>query len=100
MRTWQVLRWNFSPLEIIVLSPALLFAQCGCGATYTADDATANTLAARVEARQLDVCAVMNAAACTPAFVRATSSVAFCANARELVAHQALVPEAGVHCQP
>ena len=74
----------------------------GCGSSYSADDTTANTIAARQEARLYDLCASDDAGACTPGAVRAHSTLSFCANARELVVHRQPVPEGGVgiSCQP
>lgn len=72
----------------------------GCGASYSADDTTANTLAARMEARALDLCATDDAGTCTPSRVRAFATIAYCANARELVVHRAPVPDGGVACRP
>jgi hypothetical protein len=79
---------------------ALLLVLAGCGATYTADDQAANTIAARHEVRQLQECASDDAGSCTPAMVRAHASLAYCANERELQVHGAPVPDAGVQCQP
>jgi hypothetical protein len=72
----------------------------GCGGGFTSDDTTTNTVAARAEARQLEACAEDDAGACTPSFIRASSALAYCANARALAAHGAPVPEGGVACQP
>jgi len=70
----------------------------GCGASYSADDNTANTIADREESRVLALCATDDAGSCTPSRVRAFLTIAYCANARELSAHGAPVPEAGVSC--
>lgn len=67
----------------------------GCGASY---DPTTNTVAAQVEARQLERCATDDAGTCSAAFMRTTAAIAFCANARELSVHGAPVPEAGTTC--
>ena len=76
----------------------VLLALAGCGSSYTAEDNTSNTIAARNEGNQLTACATDDASTCTPAYVRASSEIAFCANARELLVHSAPVPEAGVAC--
>lgn len=72
----------------------------GCGPSYTDADTVRNTMAARHEARQYDECLSPEAGTCTPAMVRAHSSLAYCANAAELVTHRAPVPDSGVQCQP
>jgi hypothetical protein len=76
----------------------LLLGLAACGPSYTADDTTSNTIAARNESHQLSACATDDASTCTPAYVRSSSEIAFCANARELLVHSAPVPEAGVTC--
>lgn len=83
----------------MVLRLVVVGALAGCGGqSYTADDATRNTVAAQIEARQLERCAVADAGTCTPAFMRVTAATAFCANAGALAAHGAAVPEAGTDC--
>ena len=81
---------------------AFLLLLAGCGGSYTDDDTTANTIAARSEARVLAFCAsgAEDAGGCTPSKVRAFIDLAYCANARELAAHGAPVPEAGAACRP
>ncbi len=75
-----------------------------CGSSYTADDTTANSIAMRAEARVLQLCdpSMEDAGTCTPSRVRAETDLALCANMRELMAHGAMVPEAGigVSCRP
>jgi hypothetical protein len=78
--------------------PLLLFLGLAACGGWSADDTTANTIAARSEARVLDLCAADDAGACTPSRVRAFTLLAFCANARELAAHGAPVSDAGVSC--
>jgi len=84
----------------LMLGAALFLSLTGCGGSYSGDDTTANTIAARHEARELELCATDDAGTCTPSMVRAQSTLAYCANARELTAHTAPVPEAGVSCRP
>lgn len=87
----MLLRW---------LAGFLLLAGCG-GPSYGAGDIFANTYAARVEARQAEACSADvdgGAPLCTPAFIRASSSLAFCASARELASHGAPVPDSGIAC--
>ena len=72
----------------------------GCGSAYTSDDTTANTIGAREESLQLRDCAQDDAGTCMPSRVRARSLLAYCANARELSAHGAPLPEGGPQCTP
>lgn len=87
-------------LAASLASAAAVLSITGCGGSYTSDDTTANTIAARHEARELELCATDDAATCTPGMVRAQSSLAYCANAHELTVHSAPLPEAGVSCRP
>lgn len=98
MKTWTILRWHFTVLEILALVPLLW--SLGCGSSYSDDDTTANTVAARTEANQVSACSMPDAGTCSPAYVRASSTLAYCANARELSAHGKTVPAAptGVTC--
>ena len=75
----------------------LMVAACGGG--WNDSDTTANTVAARAEARTLAICATDDAGDCTPSRVRAFGTLAFCANQRELAVHGVVV-DAGVQCQP
>jgi hypothetical protein len=75
-------------------------AVAGCGRSYDDADTTTNTVAARSEARVLELCATDDASTCTPSLVRAHTDLAYCANVRELVVHGAPVPEASVTCRP
>jgi hypothetical protein len=77
----------------------LLLLLCSCGASYTSDDTSANTIAAREEARVLDLCAQDDAGTCTPSKVRAFTTLSFCANQRELSAHSAPF-DGGPSCLP
>jgi hypothetical protein len=77
---------------------AIALAMGACASSYTPEDTTANTVSAENEARQLERCAVDDAGGCSPAFMRITAATAYCANARELAAHGAPVPEAGTEC--
>jgi hypothetical protein len=70
----------------------------GCGPSYTKDDSTANGIAVRREAVVLDNCGQDDAGTCTPAMVRANTTVAFCANQREVTVHGAPF-DGGVPCQ-
>jgi hypothetical protein len=67
----------------------LLAILAGCGSRYTKDDASANEVAARNEARTYEMCTDPDAGLCTPGKVRIKSYTAFCANQRELAFHGA-----------
>jgi hypothetical protein len=72
-----------------------------CGGGWNAADTTGNTVAARHEGRVLEACVPgSDAGTCTPELVTSHTLVAYCANARQLSAHGAPLPEAGVTCQP
>lgn len=81
-------------------APLLFAALVGCGGGFTDDDTTANTVAARTESGQLSACAQDDAGSCSPAYVRASAALAYCANARELAAHgkPAVPGPAGMVC--
>lgn len=90
----------FCALSVIAIAVAgLILNGCG-GSPYTPEDTTTNTVAARAERMQLEVCSSDDASLCTPAFVRATSVQAFCANVRELIVHKADVPDGSAQCRP
>lgn len=76
----------------------MLLALAGCCASYTADDTVRATVAAQLEARQLERCATDDGGTCTPAFMRVTAATAYCASAGSLAAHGKPVPEAGTEC--
>lgn len=83
---------------LLVVAGAAVLAACVGG--FTADDTTAVTVAARTEAGQFAACAQDDAGSCSPAYVRASSTLAYCANARELAAHgkPTVTAPAGVTC--
>ena len=85
-------------VSVVVFAAMAALSLAGCGPSYTADDTTANVIATRNEAKVLGMCAADDAGECTPSRVRAFTSLSYCANARELVAHGATMPEAGVTC--
>jgi hypothetical protein len=72
----------------------------GCGGGYTDADTASDKATAVVEAAQYSACATDDARTCTPAFMRATSTVAYCGNARNLSAHGRPIPPApaGLTC--
>lgn len=100
MIDWQFLKALVAAMAIAMMAAAVLCLLDGCKDGYTNDDKSANTIGARSESRVLDFCATDDASTCTPSKVRAFTLLSYCANARELAAHGAPVPEAGVACQP
>jgi hypothetical protein len=105
-RRWAIseaaILWGVCALCGVVSVVCIALLVIGCGPSYTADDTTANTIAARMEARVLDLCASDDAGTCTPSRVRAFTLLAACANDRELVVHSAPVPDGGalLSCRP
>lgn len=75
-------------------------ASAACGGSFSDDDTTANTVGARTEVGQFSACAADDAGTCSPAYVRASSTLAYCANARELASHGKTIPAApaGLTC--
>jgi hypothetical protein len=72
-----------------------------CATSWSDADTQASTIGAKNEARVLEMCASDDAGvSCSPSRVRAFTSLAFCAQVRELTVHGAPVPDAGIPCRP
>lgn len=84
--------------SILVVSSVVVSVLVGCASAYTKEDSTANSIAVRNEAVVLDLCATDDAGTCVPSMVRARTSVAFCANQREVTVHSAPF-DGGIPCQ-
>ena len=99
-------RLHFLPIVFVPFVALALFglmagvSVVGCGGSYTSEDATANSIALRHDQHTHDLCATDDAGTCTPAAVRAHADLAFCADAREVLAHSGTIPEGGIQCQP
>lgn len=99
MSTWRVLRWNFSLLEILALSPFLLLPACG-GAKWTDADARNATDSANLQIQMEVLCGREDAGpTCQPAAVRALERASYCATTSMLARHGKDLPDAGITCQ-
>lgn len=97
--TLTVLRWNFSWLEIIVLSPFLLLPACG-GSKWTSTDAQNATDSANLQLQMETLCGREDAGpTCQPAAVRAMERASYCATVSMLLRHGKELPDAGIACQ-
>lgn len=81
------MRAAFLAVSALWAVAVLGFDLAACRTPYTAEDQTSNEIGTRNEAKTYELCATDDAAACTPANVRARALISFCANQRELAAH-------------
>lgn len=96
MTTWQVLRWNFSLGEILILSVLAIFLG-GCGGSWTSFDTTQAQNAVRDDVFIQNDCA-SDDGGCTPSEVRALSRGSYCSNCNMLFKHGESCTDAGISC--
>lgn len=93
MRTIEVLRWNLSWAEIVVLSPFMVFALVGCAgsAAQWTDKDTESLTSMEDNALSLETACDRDGGPCNAAMVRAVERAQVCGTADRLYVHRQTV---------